>query len=132
MAAIAVGIVAAGAPWPCRSAAGFFSIRSAPTKGMYRHMAAHPGARVALTGWNAYSRIDAVTGYPDSLARLYIDSDAWTGLHRWDGDVKSVEHFRTWFRARPFSFTPEREDARDRAGRRLGRAGRAGLGQPRR
>jgi hypothetical protein len=86
---------------------GFFSIRSAPTKGMYKHMAAHPGARVALTGWNAYSRIDAVTGYPDSLARLYIDSDAWTNLHRWNGNVKSVEHFRTWFRARPFSFTPE-------------------------
>ena len=71
------------------------------------HTAAYPGARVALTGWNAYSRIDAVTGYPDSLARLYIDSDAWTGLHRWDGDVKSVEGFRHWFRARPFSFTPQ-------------------------
>lgn len=86
---------------------GFFSIKSAPSKGMYRHMAAHPGSRVALTGWNAYSRIDAVTGYPDSLARLYIDSDAWTGLHRWDGSVASIEGFRTWFRARPFSFTPE-------------------------
>ena len=57
-------------------------------------MAAHPGARVALTGWNAYSRIDAVTGYPDSLARLYIDSDAWTDLHRWDGDVESIEPLR--------------------------------------
>ena len=86
---------------------GFFSIKSAPTKGMYKHMATHPDARVALTGWNAYSRIDAVTGYPDSLARLYIDSDAWTNLHRWDGQVKSVESFRYWFRARPFSFTPE-------------------------
>src|SRR5262245_35652722 len=47
---------------------GAFSIKSAPTKGMYRHMAAHPGSRIALTGWNAYSRIDAVTGYPHELA----------------------------------------------------------------
>ena len=36
-----------------------FSIRSAPTKGLYRHLEATPGARIALTGWNAYSRIDA-------------------------------------------------------------------------
>jgi hypothetical protein len=106
MPAIAVGLVLLAAI-VVQERSGFFSIKSAPTKGMYRHMAAHPGSRLALTGWNAYSRIDAVTGYPDSLARLYIDSDAWTGLHRWDGDVKSIEHFRTWFRARPFTFTPE-------------------------
>jgi hypothetical protein len=106
MAAIAVGAVLLTAV-AVQGRSGVFSIRSAPTKGMYKHMAAYPGARVALTGWNAYSRIDAVTGYPDSLARLYIDSDAWTGLHRWDGDVKSVEGFRHWFRARPFSFTPQ-------------------------
>ena len=105
--AIAVGAVLLAAV-ALQERSGLFSIRSAPSKGMYKHMAAQPGARIALTGWNAYSRIDAVTGY-DSLARLYIDSDAWTNLHRWDGDVKSVQHFSTWFRARPFSFTPRPE-----------------------
>ena len=51
--------------------AGLFSIRDAPAKGMYRHLAETPGAEVALTGWNAYSRIDAVTGFgPPFLARL--------------------------------------------------------------
>jgi hypothetical protein len=74
---------------------------------MYRHMAANPGSKIALTGWNAYSRIDAVTGYPNELARLYIDSDAWTGLHRWDGNVESIRGHANWFRARPFVFTPE-------------------------
>src|SRR5512135_2658302 len=39
---------------------GFLNIHSAPTKGLYRHMAAAPGSQIALTGWNAYSRIDAV------------------------------------------------------------------------
>ena len=65
---------------------GLFMIRSAPTKGLYRHMAATPGAKIALTGWNAYSRIDAVTGFASPyLARLYIDSDAWTNVLEWDG-----------------------------------------------
>ncbi len=104
--AIAVGLALLAAV-AVQERSGLFSIRSAPTKGLYKHMAAYPGSRIALTGWNAYSRIDAVTGYPHELARLYIDSDAWTGLHRWDGQVKSIEHFRTWFRARPFSFTPQ-------------------------
>lgn len=81
---------------------GAFGIRSAPRKGMYQHMAAHPGSRVALTGWNAYSRIDAVVGYPDSLARLYIDSDAWTNIHHWDGRVESLAGMREWYRALPF------------------------------
>jgi predicted membrane-bound spermidine synthase len=81
---------------------GTFGIRSAPNKGMYQHMAAHPQARVALTGWNAYSRIDAVAGYPDSLARLYIDSDAWTNVQRWDGRVESLAPMRGWYRALPF------------------------------
>jgi predicted membrane-bound spermidine synthase len=88
---------------------GLFSIRSAPTKGMYQHMAAEPRARLALTGWNAYSRIDAVTGYSDSLARLYIDSDAWTGLHRWDGSVNSIHLMRDWYRALPFKLVKEPE-----------------------
>src|SRR5262245_18619086 len=83
-------------------ASGAFGIRSAPNKGMYQHLAAHPEARVALTGWNAYSRIDAVTGYPDSLARLYIDSDAWTNVQRWDGRVSSLAPMREWYRSLPF------------------------------
>jgi predicted membrane-bound spermidine synthase len=81
---------------------GAFGIRSAPRKGMYQHMAAHPGSQVALTGWNAYSRIDAVTGYPDSLARLYIDSDAWTNVQHWDGRVESLAPMREWYRSLPF------------------------------
>jgi hypothetical protein len=69
---------------------------------------AHPEAKIVLTGWNAYSRIDAVSGHANELARLYIDSDAWTGMHRWDGDVESIRSYSTWFRARPFAFTPRR------------------------
>jgi SAM-dependent methyltransferase len=84
-----------------------FSIRSAPTKGLYRHMEATPGARIALTGWNAYSRIDAVTGFASPyLARLYIDSDAWTNVIEWDGDVASLSALRTAYRALPFELVP--------------------------
>ena len=87
---------------------GLFKIHSAPTKGMYQHMAATPAAQVALTGWNAYSRIDAVTGFePPSLARLYIDSDAWTGILDWDGRAESVAPLREWYRALPFKVAPE-------------------------
>ena len=85
-----------------------FKIRSAPTKGLYRHMAATPGAQIALTGWNAYSRIDAVTGFPlPYLARLYIDSDAWTNILAWDGDIASLAPKREWYRALPFQVAPE-------------------------
>jgi hypothetical protein len=88
---------------------GVFKIRSAPTKGMYQQMAEHPGTRVALTGWNAYSRIDAVTGFPPPyLARLYIDSDAWTSVLLWDGDLQSTERMRDWYRALPFKLAPPR------------------------
>jgi predicted membrane-bound spermidine synthase len=88
---------------------GLFKIRSAPTKGLYRHVAATPGAKIALTGWNAYSRIDAVTGFESPyLARLYIDSDAWTNVLEWDGDVSSVAEMRDWYRALPFKVAPER------------------------
>jgi len=87
---------------------GLFRVKSAPAKGMYRHMVAHPGTRVALTGWNSYSRIDAVTGFPDPyLARLYIDSDAWTNVLRWDGRVESVAAWRDWYRALPFRVAPK-------------------------
>ena len=88
---------------------GLFKIRSAPTKGLYRHMAGTPGAKVALTGWNAYSRIDAVTGFgPPYLARLYIDSDAWTNVLEWDGRIESLAGMRAWYRARPFEVAPRR------------------------
>jgi predicted membrane-bound spermidine synthase len=87
---------------------GLFKIGSAPTKGLHQHIAAHPGAQVALTGWNAYSRIDAVTGFPDPyLARLYIDSDAWTSLLRWDGTLESLAPAREWYRALPFRLAPK-------------------------
>jgi hypothetical protein len=86
---------------------GLFKIRSAPTKGLYRHMADNPGTTIALTGWNAYSRIDAVTGFPPPyLARLYIDSDAWTNILAWDRDVLSLAPKRAWYRALPFAVAP--------------------------
>jgi hypothetical protein len=86
-----------------------FSIRSAPTKGLYRQMKDTPGTRIALTGWNAYSRIDAVTGFASPyLARLYIDSDAWTNIIEWDGRVESLSEMRTAYRALPFELVPPR------------------------
>ena len=86
-----------------------FKIRSAPTKGLYRHMAAVPGSRVTLTGWNAYSRIDALTGFESPyLARLYIDSDAWTNVLEWDGRVESLSGMRDAYRALPFRLVPQR------------------------
>lgn len=88
---------------------GVFKIHSAPTKGLYQHLAATPGSTIALTSWNAYSRIDAVTGFEaPSLARLYIDSDAWTNVLRWDGRVESVTRMKRWFRALAFEVVPER------------------------
>src|SRR5690606_38175796 len=61
-------------------------------------------ARVAHTGWNAYSRIDAVEGFPPPyLARLYIDSDAWTSILDWNGDLEAVRSMRDWYRALPFT-----------------------------
>jgi SAM-dependent methyltransferase len=88
---------------------GFFNIHSAPTKGLYRHMAAAPGSKIELTGWNAYSRIDAVTGLdPSLLARLYIDSDAWTNVLPWDGRLDSLAELRDWYRAIPFKMAPPR------------------------
>jgi hypothetical protein len=102
-AALVAGALALHEHW------GLFRIRSAPTKGMYRHMADEPAARVDQTGWNSYSRIDAVTGFAGSLARLYIDSDAWTDLHRWDGRVESLAGAGQWFRALPFRVVPKGE-----------------------
>jgi predicted membrane-bound spermidine synthase len=79
------------------------AIRGASSKAMYRDLAAAPGSRISLTGWNAYSRIDAVTGLgADPLARLYIDADAWTNVHRWDGNVETLRGLCGWYRALPY------------------------------
>jgi len=86
---------------------GLFNITPGTLKAMQRHMAATPGTRVTQTGWNAYSRIDAVEGFKSpSLARLYIDSDAWTEALRWDGRIESIQRFREWYRALPFTLVP--------------------------
>jgi len=97
----AVAAVALLAALALNEQRGLFKIKTAPTKGLYRHIAAHPGAHIVQTGWNSFSRIDAVAGL-DTLARLYIDSDAWTSLHRWDGRVESLASLTTWHRARSF------------------------------
>jgi SAM-dependent methyltransferase len=90
--------------WP--AAARAFQIQNAPSKGMYQHLAAWAGSRVALTAWNSYSRVDAVEGCPaPCLARLYIDADAWTGILRWDGQPASLAPLRSWYRALPFQLT---------------------------
>ena len=67
---------------------GLFKIRSAPTKGLYRQMAATPGARIALTGWNAYSRIDAVTGFATPTWRGST-STRTPGRTSWPGTATS-------------------------------------------
>lgn len=85
------------------------ALRVAPgsLKAMPRHMDETPGARVTQTAWNSYSRIDAVEGFaPPSLARLYIDADAWTDTLAWDGRIESLRPLRTWYRALPFKLAP--------------------------
>src|SRR3989442_1823408 len=82
---------------------GLFRVIPGTLKAMRRHMQETPGTRVTQTGWNAYSRIDAVEGFPPpNLARLYIDSDAWTNAQQWDGNVESLRNMRDWYRALPF------------------------------
>jgi len=39
---------------------------------------------------------------PPNLARLYIDSDAWTNAQEWDGKIDSIRQARDWYRALPF------------------------------
>src|SRR5262245_3467641 len=86
---------------------GLFRVTPGSWKAMYRQMSELPNARVAHTGWNAYSRIDAVEGFPaPNLARLYIDADAWTSAHQWDGELESVANLRDTYRALPFKLTP--------------------------
>ena len=106
-AAAAAAFVAVVAALALNQTTGLFLIRSAPTKGLYRHVAHTPGAQIVLTGWNAYSRIDAVTGFaPPTLARLYIDSDAWTNVNSWDGRIESAASMREWDRAVSFKVAP--------------------------
>jgi hypothetical protein len=105
------GIVAAGAVSVLaftNESTGWFRVIPGSLKAMRRQMDEQPSTRVAQTGWNAYSRIDAVEGFPaPNLARLYIDSDAWTNIHTWDGNLDSVRDMRTWYRALPFRFEPD-------------------------
>ena len=80
------------------------------TKAMRRQMDASPQARITQTGWNAYSRIDAVEGIDRSeLARLFIDSDAWTGVREWDGQLESAKDLKDSYRALPFRLVPNAE-----------------------
>ena len=84
---------------------GVFRVTPGTLKAMRRHMEQEPATHVTQTGWNAYSRIDAVEGFPQpNLARLYIDSDAWTNAMQWDGNIESIRSVRDWYRAFPFRF----------------------------
>jgi hypothetical protein len=85
---------------------GTFRVKPGTTKAMRNQMDASPGSRIVQTGWNAYSRIDCVEGLPGSFARLYIDSDAWTGIRGWDGNLESAKDMRDSYRALPFRLTP--------------------------
>lgn len=88
---------------------GTFRVKPGTTKAMRNQMDASPGSKIVQTGWNAYSRIDCVEGLPNSFARLYIDSDAWTGIRGWDGKLESVQDMRGSYRALPFRLTPNAE-----------------------
>lgn len=89
---------------------GTFRVVPGTTKAMRNQMDANPAARIAQTGWNAYSRIDAVEGVaPRHVARLYIDSDAWTSIYEWDGRLESARDLRDSYRALPFRLTPNAE-----------------------
>lgn len=88
---------------------GAFRVKPGTTKAMRNQMDATPGSHIVQTGWNAYSRIDCVEGLPNSFARLYIDSDAWTGIRGWDGNLESVQDMKWSYRALPFRLTPQAE-----------------------
>src|SRR5215468_8555384 len=89
---------------------GALRVMPGTTKAMRRQMDANPAAHITQTGWNAYSRIDAVEGIDRSeLARLFIDSDAWTGVREWDGRIESARDLRDSYRALPFRLIPNAE-----------------------
>ena len=92
------------------SGAGVFSIRSAPTKGMYRHMAAHPEAR------DRADRLERLLAHrrgrraspTEPGAPLHRLGRLDRALHRWDG--RRGEHpqrLRDWYRALPFTLAPQ-------------------------
>ena len=89
---------------------GTFRVVPGTIKAMRRQMDANPGSRLTQTGWNSYSRIDAVEGVAARhLARLYIDSDAWTSIYEWDGRIESARDLRDSYRALPFRLAPNAE-----------------------
>ena len=63
------------------------------------------GSRIAKPDGTC-SRIDAVEGVsPKFIARLYIDSDAWTSIMPWT-DASTASTMRDSYRALPFHFNP--------------------------
>lgn len=85
----------------------FFRVMPGTIKAMRKDLDAYPGSKVTQEGWNAYSRISAVEGIPPPyLARLYIDSDAWTSIYPWDGDLAHADALGQSYRALPFKLTP--------------------------
>ena len=100
--AFAIGLTV----WNCHTEK--LAIRDAPNKGLYQLLHAHPEARMTSDRWNAYSRVSSVAGFDERhLARLYIDSDAWTNVLPWDGTPDVPPGARDWFRAFPFRQTPQ-------------------------
>lgn len=108
IAAVVAVLLTAGAAFSAVKF-GAFRVKPGTTKAMRNQMDASPGSKIVQTGWNAYSRIDCVEGLPNSFARLYIDSDAWTGIRGWDGKLESVQDMRGSYRALPFRLTPNAE-----------------------
>jgi hypothetical protein len=105
-----IGAVLLAAAAVSNASTGLFHVIPGTIKAMRRQIEEHAGARVTQTGWNAYSRIDAVEGLPPpTLARLFIDSDAWTSVRAWDGRLESVRDLRDSYRALPFRFAPHAE-----------------------
>lgn len=107
--AAALGVVLAIVAVVATVKYGAFHVKPGTTKAMRNQMDASPGSHIVQTGWNAYSRIDCVEGLPNSFARLYIDSDAWTGIRGWDGNLDSVQDMKWSYRALPFRLTPNAE-----------------------
>jgi hypothetical protein len=85
-----------------------FRVVPGTIKAMRKDMDRHPEAKLTQQGWNAYSRISAVEGVT-GLARMYIDSDAWTSVYPWDGKVEDLHGVRESYRALPFRFEPNAE-----------------------